>query len=367
MFYTEILKIIEGGLDKNQDKVQSYATLLAEKLSTDGDQAFAERIKRLLSKKTVHPVYLDEFMKKPVDQDTRLDMVEIYIPGSNEYEEIILPEITQLKVSDFTKTLKYKDEFVRAGIVLPDSLLLYGPPGCGKTSIARYISQQISLPMVTVKLDGLISSLLGSTAKNLRKVFEYAKERPCILFLDEFDAIAKARNDDHEVGELKRIVNSLLQNIDDFNENNILIAATNHEALLDPAVWRRFAAVIQVPKPSESELIKIVNLFLMKTEYEFQHDKKKLEKVSGLLLGLSPADVKVICYNSIRKSIINREAILSYATFLMEVYLFKANREQDKTLVQFLNDNGLSQKDISDALGISLRQIRKQIGEGRNL
>lgn len=113
---------------------------------------------------------------------------------------------------------------------------MYSPPGCGKTSAARYLASELKLPLITAWHDTLISSLLGNTAKNIHHIFEYAKKQPCILFLDEFDAIAKARDDAHEMGELKRVVNSLLQNIDDFLQEGILIAATNHAKMLDTAV-----------------------------------------------------------------------------------------------------------------------------------
>src|SRR5438477_8302827 len=124
---------------------------------------------------------------------------------------------------------------------MPSRMLIHGPPGTGKTQTARWITGQLSLPLLTVRCDTLVSSLLGQTSKNLRRVFEHAVQRPCVLFLDEFDALASARGNERDVGELQRVVISLLQNVDALPDNTILIAATNHEQLLDPAVWRRFA------------------------------------------------------------------------------------------------------------------------------
>ncbi|EOW9529271.1 AAA family ATPase [Bacillus cytotoxicus] len=353
---TEIIKIIEGGLDKNPEKVRSYAKLISDKLRDNGDDNFADKILSLLDKKTAHPVFLDEFMAKPVDKDSRLPMVDVSIEPKT--EEIILPMITEEKINNYIESLKQRDQFLKLGLNLPESLLLFGPPGCGKTTIAHYISKQTGLPLVTAKLDGLISSLLGSTAKNIRKIFEFAQERPCILFLDEFDAIAKARTDSQEVGELKRVVNSLLQNIDSFNENNILIAATNHEKLLDPAVWRRFSNVIEIPKPTVNEIPKLVDFYLKSIETDFVSDSKKLKNIAELLIDLSPADIKAICYNAIKRSILKKEDILTYSTFLYQFYLSNGYNNEFSSLVIFLNNNGVSQLNIAKTLGISHRQIR---------
>ncbi|WP_431090772.1 AAA family ATPase [Paenibacillus sp. 8b26] len=357
---TELLKIIEGGLEKNRDKVQSYTQLLIDKLRAEGDEKFANRIKNILEKKIPHPVYLDEFMAKPVDQDSRLEMVDVSLANDTS-EQIVLPDLTKIKLDHYIASLKHRSEFVKLGLDLPESLLLYGPPGCGKTSIAHYISQQTGLPLITAKLDAMVSSLLGSTAKNIRRIFEYAKERPCILFLDEFDAIAKSRDDEHEVGELKRVVNSLLQNIDNFNQNNILLAATNHEKLLDPAIWRRFSTVIEIPKPPVTEIEKLVQLFLSTIDCDFVQDEKKLFKVSALLEGLSPSDIKVLCYNAIKTTVIAEGKTVTYPQFIYQIYLFK-HTEKDKTsLMRYLNENGVTQAEISKQTGISVRQVRKML------
>lgn len=361
---TEILKIIEGGLERNSEKVKSYAKLMSEKLQDQGEEKFATRISALLdSKVAAHPVYLDEFMTKPVDQDSRLDMVEVSMAGKFS-EEIILPDITRMKIEHYVESLKGRDKFLELGLDLPESLLLYGPPGCGKTSIAHYISERTGLPLVTAKLDGLISSLLGSTAKNIRKIFEYAQERPCILFLDEFDAIAKARDDEHEVGELKRVVNSLLQNIDKFNTNSILIAATNHEKLLDPAVWRRFSNVIEIPKPSQGEIEKLLKNNLKIVKATFLKDKKKIDIITEMLVGMSPSEIKSVCFNSVKQSILKDEKTISYATFLYQLYLSKGSYNEQNSLVEFLNTSGVSQISISKTIGISQRQVRN-ILEGK--
>lgn len=355
--YTEILKIIEGGLDKDKEKVISYANLLANKLADDGEKSYSERVLNLIKGKSVHPVYLDELMSLPVDQDNRMNIVDVSLPANN--MKIILPELAKIKVEDFIEALKYKEKFEKAGIEVQSSLLLYGPPGCGKTSIAHYISQKTQLPLVVARLDSLVSSLLGNTSKNIRKIFEFAKKTPCILFLDEFDAIAKARDDEHELGELKRVVNSLLQNIDEFNKDNILIAATNHHNLLDVAIWRRFNTIIEIPKPSKDEVSQLINLYLNEYGYDFCGDDKKSDIIAKLLDGLSPSDIKNICINSMKRSVMNDEKKVTSSYLIYETYLFKSqNIFSQKELAKYLNENGVSQVNIQKILKISIRQVR---------
>lgn len=359
---TEMLKIIEGGLNKNPEKVKNYALLIVEKLSQEGEEAFASKIRSLISNSSAHPVYLDEFLSKPMDNDSRLNLVDVEMEIKNT-DPIILPNVTKVKIDNFIESIRNRDKFIKMGVDLPESVLLYGAPGCGKTSVAQYIAKEIGLPLVVAKFDALVSSLLGNTAKNISRIFSYANEKPCILFLDEFDAIAKARDDKYEVGELKRVVNSLLQNIDQFNNNNILIAATNHENMLDPAVWRRFSNVIEIPKPTEYEIERLLDIYLKEFKYDFKDDSKLIKTIIKVLNGLSPSDIKTICYSSIKNAIINKEDILTYSRFVYNIYLYYNISTRESDVIKFLVENSVKQKDIGKLLNISLRQVRKVLSE----
>lgn len=361
--YTEIVKIIEGALDKDKEKVINYAKLLAKKIEENGDKKLSDKIIKVIENKSVHPVYLDELMTTPVDQESRMNMVDVIYPPKEEIN-IILSDFVKEKIDDFIASWNYRDKIHDIGLDSLSSLLLYGPPGCGKTSIALYISYKTQLPLVTARLDSLVSSLLGSTAKNIRKVFDFAKRKPCILFLDEFDAIAKARDDKHELGELKRVVNSLLQNIDEFNQNNMLIAATNHHELLDSAIWRRFSTVIEVAKPNDEVISRLLEIYLSNGDYDFKGDAKKHEVISKQLLGYSPADIKNICHNVVKKKVINNLDKVTYSNFLYEIYLFNSRGTIElKDLVKFLNENGVSKVNIQEMLNLSVRQVASLLKE----
>jgi SpoVK/Ycf46/Vps4 family AAA+-type ATPase len=356
--YTEIVKIIEGGLIKDSKKVQSYAKLLANKLAKEGDDKLANKILRVLKNVKGVPVYKDELFTAPVDNETRLNIANVLTPPEIELN-IQLTDSVDYSVKEFIKTVESKNKLQKLGLDVHSSLLLYGPPGCGKTTIAHYIAKELDLPIITARFDSLISSLLGSTSKNIRKLFDYANGRPCILFLDEFDAIAKARNDSHEMGELKRVINSLLQNIDEFTQNNILIAATNHDELLDRAIWRRFEKVIEIQKPNTNEISNLIDLLLHGIKVDFNDDMKKMGVLSQEFQELSHSEIKKIIRTTISKSVINKEKEVTYESILMEIYRYKKHNIYDfDDAVKYLHQHNVSQNAITSVFDVSIRQVR---------
>src|SRR5690606_11568106 len=142
------------------------------------------------------------------------------------------------------------------------SCLIYGPPGAGKTRLAYWIAKRTGLPIVSARIDGLVSSFLGTTARNIAALFTFANRYQAILLLDEFDAVAKVRDDPHEVGDIKRVVNTRLQNLDMRENVGVTIGITNHSALLDPAVWRRFDVQLEVPRPDFETRLAIARRYM---------------------------------------------------------------------------------------------------------
>ncbi|MBQ3498272.1 MAG: ATP-binding protein [Clostridia bacterium] len=361
MFYSEITKIIEAGLDRDKDKVKNYSILLAKKLMENGDEKASKRIETVLSRKNYGSAITDALIAPPVDQESRLGIVDIdYSPIA---PDIILSDHVKKRLDDFENTVKIKDKLDELGMPFNMSLLLYGPPGCGKTSIANYIANKFELPLVTARLDTLISSLLGNTAKNLRRIFEFAEKQPCVLFLDEFDAIAKARDDRHELGELKRVVNSLLQNMDAYCSNGILIAATNHQELLDDAIWRRFQTVIDIPKPSCNEIDEMIRATASPLDLNGIR-KKYYYTIVDQLEGFSYSEIQNLIQNVVKHKIIEDNMIATECDFLHEIISFKYHGNlTDSLLIKYLLECGIPQKTIADNLQISVRQVRNEISD----
>lgn len=355
--YTEISKIIEGALVGDKEKVYNYSKVLIKNLENIGETGLAHKIEKILSKKRGNMVSLDSLSSKPVDGESRMEMVDVCYPIINKDDLVLGAEITT-EINDFIREYENRDKLLKAGIDDSCTLLLYGPPGCGKTTVAQYISMETGLPLVTARLDGLISSLLGSTAKNIRKIFDFASRQECILFLDEFDVIAKIRDDKNETGELKRVVNSLIQNIDVFSRDSIIIAATNHHELLDPAIWRRFNKVLNLNKPSESDIDKLIKTCINKSILKFNLNEKKIKNLASILFNLSHSDITTIINNSIKNCLINDKHEINLFDILKETYLFRNHSiTTEEDFITFLIEGGMTHKELQNH-GFALRKIQ---------
>jgi SpoVK/Ycf46/Vps4 family AAA+-type ATPase len=177
-------------------------------------------------------------------------------------DDLVLSEACRKAVDQFIEEQR-RASLLRAHSVDPrHRLLLVGPPGNGKTSLAEAIAEALAVPFFIVRYEALIGSYLGETAGRLKRVFDYVRTTPCVLFFDEFDAVGKERGDIHETGEIKRVVTSLLMHVDELPSYSVIIAATNHSELLDRAVWRRFQLRLGLPAPTERELIRYFERFL---------------------------------------------------------------------------------------------------------
>ena len=285
----------------------------------------------------------------PVDSDSRLNLIRKEFPVvldnsptyPNEIENILAQVILERKNSD---------KLLRAGIAPTKSIIFQGPPGVGKTLSARWLANKLDLPLLTLDLATVMSSFLGKTGSNVRAVLDYAISYPCVLLLDEFDAVAKRRDDDRELGELKRLVTVLLQAIDDWPYTSLLIAATNHGELLDPAIWRRFDLEISFELPNNEMIGKYLEKYWPEL---IKNTSKYIKKFEGG----SFSDID----RELRRE--KREKIISKLEPSSCLYIIPDTLEEKKQLVPRLYQNGHSQREISRILGISRPTIKNVIDQ----
>lgn len=302
-FINELIRIVNGALRLDVDKVRNYTSFLADKLETAGDKASADRLRKALQENDhqLRPADVRFSRALPVDSESRFPLVEHIKVGSINEPPVQLARDQWDVVHEFISVAKSYGSLDLDGPNLSGSisLLMYGLPGTGKSRLARYIAKELGLELYVARLDGLISSYLGSTAKNIRALFDFAAKTPCVLFLDEFDAIAKVRSDGQELGELKRVVNSFLQNLDTLGHQSILLAATNHEALLDAAVWRRFTYRLALQLPDLGQRSQMWVNFLSPMEFS----DRDLAILSDLSEGFSGSDIREVCVRLRRKAV----------------------------------------------------------------
>jgi ATPases of the AAA+ class len=289
----------------------------------------------------------------PRDKDSHLELYDLIKPNIS-LDDVILPEKQKELLLQVLKEQKENTKLAAHNLPAANRLLLCGPPGCGKTMTAHAIAHELGLPMAYVRLDGLVSSYLGQTSVNLRKVFSSMGNTPVVLFLDEFDAIAKKRDDGNELGELKRVVTALLQNFDNMPENIFLIAATNHEHLLDPAIWRRFNYVINLGYPDDQQRTALIQKWL--DEYNIEH-KLDITKMSALTADRSTAQLKELIITTAKRY------ITSGKTVTMDDFI--------ELFIQQLtnNANGTGVVEAAAELkkkGVSIRSLAKAVGMPHN-
>jgi SpoVK/Ycf46/Vps4 family AAA+-type ATPase len=228
------------------------------------------------------------------------DFVERIEPQHTK-NDIVLSAANVRVLLGLLKEFRRADEVRRYGLPVRSKLLFCGPPGCGKTLCAEIFAAELGLSLFVVKLDRLISSYLGETAANVRKIFEFARKQQCVLFFDEFDALARAREDSGEHNELRRVVNSLLLFIDRMQPKGFLIAATNLDQALDPAVWRRFDEVVWFEKPDRPMIQRFLRLKFKNVSTNFDPLSR-----SSALEGYSYAEIERVCVQAIKSMIIER-------------------------------------------------------------
>lgn len=238
-------------------------------------------------------------------------------------KDLILPKAVRHEVMDLVSEISQMDLLRSHSLEPRHTVMLVGPPGTGKTSLAGSLATELALPFLTVRYDGLVGSYLGETAGRLGQIVDYVHRTPCVLFFDEFDSVGKERSDAQETGEIKRVVSSLLLHMDALPSHCVLVCATNHPELLDRAVWRRFEVRIELPKPGEAEL----RDWYMRVQNSFGEIGMSAVEFIRMFKGETFSEVETVVLDARRKHVLSQGSKTSVDAFKEAVMQWERRRQ----------------------------------------
>ncbi len=272
-------------------------------------------------------------------------------------EPVYSPEVAR-EIETIIRERHQAERLAGAGLEPTRSALFIGPPGVGKTMSARWIASQLDLPLLILDLSAVMSSFLGRTGNNVRAVLDYAKRQSCVLLLDELDAIAKRRDDATEIGELKRLVTVLLQEIDEWPADGLLLAATNHPELLDPAVWRRFDSIVSFPAPQRGEIERAIYGYL---GGEIEIGREWIDIMSIIFGSMNFSDIKKRVMGLRRDSMMNNRDIGEEVEDYIHRFVKSLPRaDQISLATKLYSIKGVSQRRAAEITGVSRDTLRKR-------
>lgn len=363
----DIVALSKLALAGKESDVRLYLAKVVRKLRKT-DPTTSKQIEELLKS---NPTRSNSVMRKTFNEngsnvleptaDSAIPLLKFVCTESSELGEPIFEQSLENHLQQVIEERKHSEKLFQLGLSPCSSLIFQGPPGVGKTLTASWLATKLDLPFYTLDLTAVMSSYLGKTGSNLRAVIDFAKSRPCVLLLDEIDAIAKKRSDEADVGELKRLVTVMLQELETWPSTGLLIAATNHPELVDPALWRRFDLVVNFEAPSEEKTKSAIETFLGDDLHFFQK-----------WMGLCVHTLKGTSYSNIKKTIqkLRKARVLNPQCFeeslvqgLLSDIESMSRTERIDLAVQLVVEFKLPQVKASKLTGVSRDTIRKKVKE----
>jgi SpoVK/Ycf46/Vps4 family AAA+-type ATPase len=352
-----LVQVTRLGLNGDAASIERFAKRFLRQAASDATIADATKhaIADLVANQVSKPMrFVDA---SPIAKSSEFLTVERDLVG----EDPLLPDDVVVELDAIIAEHTRASELAEVGLVPTRTLLLTGAPGVGKTLSARSMAHRLDVPLFRADLSTLMSSYLGKTGQNLKEAFAQARSVPSVMLLDEFDAIAKRRDDPADVGELKRIVNVLLLELDAWPATSLLVAATNHPELLDRAIWRRFEKVVDIGLPSA----KVRRVLLQRTLDRFQRaaSANAVDACVAATAGVSCSDVVSFANTCVKRSVLSREDIdqVLYAELIGRFQSqFKGSSELRQAYSEFASRHlGMTQREIALQLGISHVMVGK--------
>lgn len=362
-----LVHIAKLALTERNDDLRLYVARVVRKLRRT-HPSVAQQLESLLKTRPALPPATpfrgglsapsrDLSQSMPTDEESRLSLFKVFEPTGSAVTPMLSGRV-RFGLEQLISERRQIGHLADLGLEPSRSAMFVGQPGLGKTLTARWVAQQLGVQLLVLDLTAVMSSLLGRSGTNLRMALDYAKSRPCVLLLDEIDAIAKRRSDDADVGELKRLVTVILQEVDEWPSSGLLLAATNHPELIDPALWRRFDLVIEFEAPSRDDVLHAIQRFLGP---EGLNLKKWINSLALLYRGES--------YSNIERDMNRLRRMLAIGGLNEEEVIRLLIRDRGESLphserielaVDLVAVGGLSQHVASDLTGVSRDTIRKR-------
>lgn len=316
----------------SQDDLDRLARKVVETERRSGHTRLADELESIMLQKR-RPKNGLNHTKDPVLRELPVsrrgsEILVTAIPSQSlEHHMVLAPEVEE-RFSRIEREYAARERLLAFGLRPRKTILLYGPPGCGKSLGAKRLAWNTGLPLMKVKFDALISSYFGESASNLRAIFESAKERPCVLLLDECDFIARSRMNSRDIGEASRIVNSLLQLMEEYDAPGLLVATTNIESSLDSALFRRFDEVFHVPLPSQHEIRNLLQWTLSAVKVS---PKLDWDELSRELMGESAAEVCKVAHNAAKAAVLSGHKSVSAEDLQRAISELQDFKKQDNS------------------------------------
>lgn len=299
-------------------------------------------------------------MPTQIDGDEADHLVRVERPTTRS-TDLILSDEVRLELEQVVAERRCPERLEALGLEPAHALLFTGPPGVGKTLGAKWISAQLDLPLMVLDLSAVMSSMLGRTGANIRQAMELAQAQPCVLLLDEIDAVAKRRHDNQDIGELKRLVTVLLQQLDSWPASGgLVVGATNHPELLDPAAWRRFDTVVEFLLPDEKARVEAAALFS-----NGDLDAKVSQLVGAASLCMSFSDIERLIAGARRRAAFGEGDLEDVVVEMLGQRVRRGSLDERRAVGLNISRQRLAtQRAISGLTGLSRDTLRKHTKRG---